>query len=393
MGESPAGRGADDLNAALRPHALKFGPDPASGNRATIGGAVANNATGSHSLLYGMTADHVRAMEVVLSDGTTATLDSDEAASPGSDLLRIANGLSRLLNNPDNQRTIRDGTPRYWRRCGGYNLDRMLPDGAVNPAQLVCGSEGTLALMTEITVDLVPLSRSTGLALVQFDDLYIALSAVPAILETGPSAVELLDTLSLILCRNVPEYARLLASVVEGRPHCLLIVEYQGESDTAVRAGIERLAERTRREPLGVTGLTPALSTESQVAVWRVRKAGLGLLMSMKGDMKPVPFIEDAAVPVEYLPEYVRQIEEYCAGLGTPIPTTPMPGPAACTSGRSSIGVARPRLPECPTLPDLLPDWSRVMAGRYPVNTVTAAREAGLMRPSTGRNFTACSGK
>ena len=129
----------DDLNAALRSHALQFGPDPASSNRSTIGGAVANNATGSHSLLYGMTADHVRAMEVVLSDGSTATLGLGETASLGSTWLRIANQMNQLIDNPDNQRAIRDGTPRYWRRCGGYNLDRMLPDGAGNPAHLFAG--------------------------------------------------------------------------------------------------------------------------------------------------------------------------------------------------------------------------------------------------------------
>jgi Fe-S oxidoreductase len=157
------------------------------------------------------------------------------------------------------------------------------------------------------------------LALVHFDDLVVALEAVPAILETAPAAVELLDTLSLTLCLGVPAYARMLASVVEGRPHCLLVVEYQGENDAAVEAGLSRLARRLAVGQSGVTGLTRATTAEGIAAVWGVRKAGLGLLMSMKGDMKPVPFIEDAAVPVEFLPQYVRQIEERCAGLDTPV--------------------------------------------------------------------------
>ncbi|MBP9502288.1 MAG: FAD-binding protein [Candidatus Promineofilum sp.] len=308
----------DKLNATLRSHGLQFGPDPASSDRSTVGGAVANNATGSHSLLYGMTADHVRAMEVVLSDGSAAAFSSTLDGTGGSGI-RIAEQVEALLDGLDNRKVIRENTPRYWRRCGGYNLDRLAAERPAGLAQLVCGSEGTLAVMTEITVDLVPRPPHTGLGLMHFDRLETALLAVPAILETNPSAVELLDTLSLSLCRDVPEYARLLASVVDGRPDCLLVVEYQGESEAAVRDGIERLAALLNRRGIGATALTRATEPAAVAAVWRVRKVGLGLLMSMKGDMKPVPFIEDAAVPVEHLYDYVHQIEAYCAGLGTPI--------------------------------------------------------------------------
>ena len=338
----------DTLNAALRPYALQFGPDPASGDRSTIGGAVANNATGSHSLLYGMTADHVRGMKVVLSDGSHVSMSA--AGDKDSRKIRVADQIARLIGDTETQRVIRDGTPRYWRRCGGYNLDRLLPDGPGYLAHLVCGSEGTLAVMTDITLDLVPRPSHAALALVHFDDLYLALSAVPAILETAPSAVELLDTLSLTLCRDVPTYARLLRSVVDGRPHSLLIVEYQGDSDAEVRDGIERLERRLARERLGMTGLTRALTPEAMGAVWQVRKAGLGLLMSMKGDMKPMPFIEDAAVPVERLPDYVRQIEAYCAGLGTPVTYYAHAG-AGCLHIRPLIN--RRRAAEVARLPDI----------------------------------------
>jgi Fe-S oxidoreductase len=172
--------------------------------------------------------------------------------------------------------------------------------------------------MTEITVNLVPQPSHTGLVLLHFDDLYAALAAVPELLESGPTAVELLDTLSLTLAHGVPEYARLLESVVPGRPNGLLVVEYSGESEGEVRAAADRLQRRAGRLP-GVGAITLALSTAQQSAVWRVRKVSLGLLSSMKGDMKPIPFIEDAAVPVADLPAYVRAIEAYCAGLDTPI--------------------------------------------------------------------------
>ncbi len=323
----------DDLNAALRPHTLQFGPDPASSDRSTLGGAVANNATGSHSGVYGMTADHVLGMRVVLADGTTAGFGAThESGSSSPTAQRIEQEIAALLADEENQRAIREGTPRYWRRCGGYALERLLPlvgrdgippsskEAGYHPAlqALLCGSEGTLAVMTEITVNLVPRPAHTGLVLLHFDDLYAALEAVPEVLATGPTAVELLDTLSLTLAHGVPEYARLLASVVAGRPNGLLVVEYSGESEAEVRAGAERLGRRAARLP-GVGAVTPALGAAQQAAVWRVRKVSLGLLSSMKGDMKPVPFIEDAAVPVAELPGYVRQIEAYCAGLDTPI--------------------------------------------------------------------------
>ena len=315
----------DDLNAALRPYALQFGPDPASSDRSTVGGAVANNATGSHSIVYGMTADHVLGMRVVLADGSTADFPRRASRLPTLLTEQIEHQITTLLADDANQRVIREGTPRHWRRCGGYALDRLLSGAAEEgvgrqPAlhQLVCGSEGTLAVMTEITVNLVPRPSCTGLVLLHFDDLYAALAAVPDILETGPTAVELLDTLSLTLCHGVPEYARLLESVVPGRPNGLLVVEYSGESEAEVRAAAERLGRRAARLP-GVGAVTPALGAAQQSAVWRVRKVSLGLLSSMKGDMKPIPFIEDAAVPVADLPAYVRAIEAYCAGLDTPI--------------------------------------------------------------------------
>jgi len=307
----------DDLNAALRPHSLQFGPDPASSSRSTLGGAVANNATGSHSIVHGMTADHVLSMAVVLADGSTARLGDTADATPES--TRISAEIAALVNDPAAQQAITAGTPRHWRHCGGYNLERLPPGRPPDLAALVCGSEGTLAIMTEITVNLAPLPRATALALLHFDDMHAALEATPAVLTTGPSAVELLDTLSLHMCLSVPEYARLLASVVAGRPRCLLVVEYAAASEAETWAGVARLRNLFPPGRGGVTELTEALTPERQAAVWRVRKAGLGLLMSMKGDMKPAPFIEDVAVPVELLGEYVQRIEAYCAGLDTPI--------------------------------------------------------------------------
>jgi len=328
----------DELNVYLRPYGLQYGPDPASSNRAAMGGIVSNNSTGSHSILYGMTADHVLEMDVILSDGSTthfAPLSAEEA------LVRrqksglegeIYRRLDALVADAGNQASIRQRTPRHWRRCGGYNLDRFIPqagdrplafkwpaDERLNLSRLVCGAEGTLAVMTEIKLGLVPLPRQTALALLHYDNLHTALSSVPAILEVDPSAVELLDNLGLTMCRDVPEYARLLDTFLVGRPNCILITEFYGESDADLKAKIARLEEHMRRQQTGVTHITSAYDRQRQANVWEVRKVGLGLMMSIKGDHKPIPFIEDAAVPPEHLADYVLQIESFCNDLGTDV--------------------------------------------------------------------------
>ncbi len=318
----------DHLNAELRSYGLKFGPDPASSNRAALGGIVANNSTGAHSILYGMTADHVLECRGFLSDGTPFHFQPLSEAQlafqqnqPGL-IGDIHRGVAELVRAQ--AEVIRAGTPHHWRRCGGYNLDRFIDRGATflwpqderfNLAKLVCGSEGTLAVMSEIKLNVVELPRQSALALVHFDDLYEALSAVPLILETDPSAIELLDHLGLSKCREVPEYARLLKTFMEGDPHCILITEYYGDTEQELKERVEKLRRRLRSNKVPAH-IVPALHPELQQNVWTVRKVGLGLLMSVKGDFKPVPFIEDAAAPPEHLAEYISRIESFCNDLG-----------------------------------------------------------------------------
>ena len=175
----------DELNTYLRPHGLQFGPDPASSNRAAMGGIVSNNSTGAHSILYGMTADHVLEMSVILSDASETHFGPLEPAGVEKKLQLdglegdIYRDILALTGDPKNQAVIREGTPRHWRRCGGYNLDRLVPDDGLafrvprdprfNLAKLVSGAEGTLAVMTDIKLNLVPLPKMTALAIVHFD--------------------------------------------------------------------------------------------------------------------------------------------------------------------------------------------------------------------------------
>jgi len=184
---------------------------------------------------------------------------------------------------------------------------------------LVSGSEGTLAVMTEMKLNLVPRPKKTGLAIVHFDDVHAALSSVPVILEVEPSAIEMQDKVGLTLCREVPTYARLLSSFVVGNPSCILIVEFYGESEAELEAKIGRLQDHIKKQGIPATAIVPAIRQEIQNNVWAVRKVALGLLMGIKGDYKPVPFIEDAAVPVEHLADYVGRIERFCNELGTEV--------------------------------------------------------------------------
>ncbi|MEN8172328.1 MAG: FAD-linked oxidase C-terminal domain-containing protein [Chloroflexota bacterium] len=323
----------DHLNQRLRSHGLKFGPDPASSNRAAMGGIVANNSTGSHSILYGMTADHILGSQVILADGSSADFgflspEELETKLKGDHFEgRLYNRIWNATQGEGNQAIIQSGTPRHWRRCGGYNADRLLngqgasfhipQDHRFNLSKLICGSEGTLGVISEIKLGLVPIPRLTAIAVVNFDDLDTALSAVPIILETNPSAIEIIDNIGLTRCMAAPQYARLLREFIQGTPNCVLITEFYGETELELSAKIDAL--KRQMVDHGAGAISPLFDPGAQQNVWAVRKAALGFLMGVEGDFKPVPFIEDAAVPVDHLAEYVSEIERFCGEMGTQI--------------------------------------------------------------------------
>ncbi len=323
----------DELNLHLKPTGLQFGPDPASSNRAAIGGIVGNNSTGSHSIMYGMAADHVLASNVILSDASSAQFgplnDSQLAQQLQKSGLEgeIYRCIASITQNK--AEVIRTNTPRHWRRCGGYNLDRLVggdgisfqypPDPRFNLAKLMAGSEGTLGVISEVKLNLVPRPTKTALVIVQFDSLHEALTSTATILQLEPSVIELLDDLSMNMCREVPAYARLLNTFIKGHPYAAFIVEFYGETEAELKTKVEHLESHLKREKVGFSALIPLFSPQLQGNVWAVRKAGLGLLMSMKGDYKPIPFIEDSAVPVEHLADYVSQIQKFTQDLGTKV--------------------------------------------------------------------------
>ena len=308
------------LNQRLRSYGLRVGPDPSTENRATLGGMLATNATGARSIVYGMMVDHVRAVEVVLSDGTVARFQEcspeewERRAQQQDKEGAIYRGISRVLLQ--HASSIFHDTPRWWRRSGGYRLERLLQQEHPNLSVLMAGSEGTLAVTTSITLNVVPRPTSEGLAIVHFATRKEALEAVPALLETSPSAIELLDKLALTQCRLIQDCCQRLW-FVEGAPEALLLVVYEGNDSREIQHRLERLAEHCKRQGIGYS-VVSTLDPQRIQDVWAVRRASLGLIMGVRSDFKPIAFIEDAAVPVAHLSAYISELEGILESLQAP---------------------------------------------------------------------------
>jgi FAD/FMN-containing dehydrogenase/Fe-S oxidoreductase len=299
------------LNKWLKSHQLAFGPDPASAERATMGGVLGNNGTGAHSILYGMSHDHILEAETVLSDGSIVRFKpllqkALESLQQRETLEgRISRELPVIIDRYREQ--IAAHFPRTFRSVAGYNLQVLARQETINPAVLLVGSEGTLGVITSARLNLVPLPAYKTLYLVHFQELRAALEVVPEILETNPSAVELIDRMLIRLARANPAYQPLLDAIV-GDPEAVLAVEYQGDQFDQL-TGKDRFLDRF--------GPTAVLHTpEAQAKIWKARKVGLGILQSKPGDAKPTTFIEDAAVPVEHLPAYALELRDFAKEIG-----------------------------------------------------------------------------
>ena len=309
----------DELNHHLKPFDMQFAPDPSTSNRANVGGALGNNSCGAHSVVWGKTVDHVVELDVVLANGDRARLgplsgERLEAKMRGqgleADIYRQV-----LAVGESNRDEIAARYPRIQRRVSGYNLDELLRDGDLDMARFVVGSEGTLVAVTEAKLRIVPLPRMTALAVLHFKDLLESMEATSATLEMDPAAVELIGSMILRQARSNLEYSRMM-DFIEGDPEAVLVVEVVGESESELRSKLDGLEERMRRGGLGYA-VRRLMRPEDQARVWAVRKAGLGLMMSVPGDAKPLPFVEDAAVAPESLPRFVKRFDEIVRAHGT----------------------------------------------------------------------------
>jgi len=311
----------DELNAQLRPHGLWFAPDVSPSNRATLGGMMGNNSSGARSLIYGRTMEHVLEMTVALSDARvirTGALDPDaldvKLRLPGleGDMYRAVRRLTATHRDEILRRY-----PKIMRRVGGYALDEFVNDRPFNLSRILVSSEGTLATTLEAKVNLAPRPKPTETALmvVHYRDMFEALESTMEIVSTSPAAVELVDKYLMDLTRANMELSRQL-TFVQGDPGALLLAEYHGASRDELVAKLDRLESHLKRQGMGIA-FTRALTPEEQQKIWKVRKAGLGLLMAMTGDPKPIAGIEDTAVPPERLAEYIRRLDAVVRAHGT----------------------------------------------------------------------------
>ena len=303
----------DQLNVTAGQHGLMFGADTSTSNRATLGGMIGNNSSGTHSIVHGTTVDHVSSLHTVLSDGTFASLgpvDADELARRAQ-FTTLAGRLYRELPRIalDHRAAIERDDPPMWRHSGGYRLDRVLrTQPGLDLARFIVGSEGTLALVTEAELKLVARPAAQGMAVGHFRSTREAIAATADALEMNAAAIELMDSTILELARSKHEFAA-LSQILEGRPAALLFVTFFGESDSEVADQVNRLAATWDRHGHGYHTL-PALSAVDRAAVLKVRKASLGLLMAAsRGTRRPLAFVEDTAVPPERLEEYVARFE------------------------------------------------------------------------------------
>ncbi len=316
----------DDLDDRLASDGLKFAPDPASSNRATVGGGIGNNSTGAHSVRYGITDAYTEEVKAVLSDGSLihareVTLDSAEWNEIVSKDDREAEIYETVRNAvEENQSEIEERYPDLKRSVSGYNLDRVIDENeegerVINLSKLFVGSEGTLGVIVEAELSLVTVPDETALALYCFDDLVDAMKAVPVALEYDVSAVELMDDEVFRLAAASDGYSEYVKSIPEGT-EATLMVEYDSELhddfESAVRATNERFLQKGE-----AFDVIEAYSEEDQADLWKLRKAAIPLLMSLEGDPKPYPFIEDATVPPAELAEYVEKFEDVLDDHGT----------------------------------------------------------------------------
>jgi len=312
----------DDLDELLGEYGLKFAPDPASSNRATIGGAIGNNSTGAHSVRYGITDAYVEEVRAVLADGSV--LHAREVVLDGEEWEEIVAGDDR---EAEIYRTVRRAVesnadeiesryPDLKRRVSGYNLDRVIDENddgedVINLAKLFVGAEGTLGVVVEATLGLVTVPEETALALYHFADLTAAMRAVPEALEFDVSAVELMDEEVYRLAAESEGYAEYVQPIPADAAASLLL-EFDSERHDDFEAAIAATTAHFVHEGEAFDVLE-ASDAAAQADIWELRKAAIPLLMSLEGDPKPYPFIEDATVPPAELAEYVEAFEDVLA--------------------------------------------------------------------------------
>jgi len=306
----------DQLNGQLEQHGLFFPVDISTGNRATLGGMAGNNSCGARSIRYGNMVHNVHAIEALVNGArhrfapAPGNFDGLDGTSAYAALVQDMRAL--VAREADE---IAARFPKLLRRVGGYNIETIAADGH-NMANLLVGSEGTLGFFTRLELDLQPLPVHKVLGICHFASLHDAMAATRHIVALGPSAVELADRALMDLARDVPLFAATIERFIKGQPEAVLLVEFAGDNFELQQRLLTQLGEL-----LGDLGHSDAVAEvidgAEQSQIWDMRKAGLNIVMSMKGEGKPVSFVEDCAVPLEDLAEYTDRLTAIFAKHGT----------------------------------------------------------------------------
>ena len=311
----------DTLNLFLEPHGLFFPVDVSTSSRATIGGMTGNNSVGARSLHYGHMVDNVRGIKAILGDGEQLHLRASASSSGrrrngGSDNDRLTSLTGQMQNLYErNADEIARRYPRVARNVAGYNIDR-LGRANFNLADLLVGSEGTLAWFQQIDLALQPIPAHKVLGVCHFPTFLAAMESAQHIVALDPAAMELIDRTVLDLAADIPAFSSSMGSFIKGTPAAVLLVEFAGDDRGEQLRQLDRLEEVMA--DLGLPdGVLRAVDVALQHSIWSLRKAALNIVMSMKGDGKPISFVEDCAVPLDKLGEYTHRLTEIFTRHGT----------------------------------------------------------------------------
>jgi len=301
----------DQLNAYLKPYGLWYPIDVSTSSRATIGGMTANNSCGSRSLHYGNMVNNVLAVEAILDDGTIHTFDDID-----KNYLEVTNERNRKYEIIKKFLDVKNNTkeeidlhfPVTQRRVGGYNIDLINPNG-FNTSNILVGSEGTLSLFNKIKLKLWEIPTRKVLGVCYFANFREAMNLTQEIVKLKPTTVELLDHNLISLAKDIPLYAGEIKKYIKGNPEAVLMVEFIDDDLDVARKKLKDLESLIKLDNQN-NDFTPYENLNDQKAVFEIRKAGLNILMSMKGDKKGVAFIEDCAVTLENLADYTERLRD-----------------------------------------------------------------------------------
>ena len=308
----------DTLNAYLKPYGLWYPVDVSTSSRATIGGMTGNNSCGSRSLYYGNMVNNVLAVEAILDDGTIHTFEDVD-----KNYLQTTNDQGRqfqiIKKFLELREEVKDDIDQYWpqtqRRVGGYNIDLIKPEG-FNTSNILVGSEGTLSLFNKIKLKLWPIPKQKVLGVCYFESFSQAMELTKEMVKLKPTTVELLDNNLIGLAKQIPIYAESIKKYIVGNPEAVLMVEFIDENLDLARSKLKDLESLVKTQNKK-NNYKSYENLNDQKEIFEIRKAGLNILMSLKGDKKPVAFIEDCAVTLDHLADYTSRLKDVFAKYNT----------------------------------------------------------------------------